>query len=100
MHRPHRTERGFTLIEMMAVVLIIGLLSGIVGVAVFRQLDKAKIAAPTIVLRSPMISTTAMISISVKPLPREPSPRRSDPSMGTLLLGNLPSRVAPIRASS
>ena len=30
-------NRGFTLIEIMAVVLIIGMLSGIVGFAVFQQ---------------------------------------------------------------
>src|SRR5262245_19778677 len=36
---------GFTLIEIMAVVLIIGLLSTIVGAAIFRQVDKAKITA-------------------------------------------------------
>ena len=40
-----RTRAGFTLIEIMAVVLIIGLLSAIVGTAIFRQVDKAKVAA-------------------------------------------------------
>jgi len=34
---------GFTLIEIMAVVLIIGMLSGIVGFAVFQQVDKARV---------------------------------------------------------
>lgn len=34
--------QGFTLIEIMAVVLIIGMLSGIVGFAVFQQVDKAR----------------------------------------------------------
>ena len=38
----HRSE-GFTLIEIMAVVLIIGMLSGIVGFAVFQQVDKARV---------------------------------------------------------
>ena len=38
----HRNE-GFTLIEIMAVVLIIGMLSGIVGFAVFQQVDKARV---------------------------------------------------------
>jgi general secretion pathway protein G len=36
---------GFTLIEIMAVVLIIGLLSGIVGLAVFQQVDKGRVTA-------------------------------------------------------
>jgi general secretion pathway protein G len=36
---------GFTLIEIMAVVLIIGLLSGIVGVAIFSQVDKGRATA-------------------------------------------------------
>jgi len=41
----HTTNRnaGFTLIEIMAVVLIIGMLSGIVGFAVFQQVDKARV---------------------------------------------------------
>jgi general secretion pathway protein G len=40
-----RRKRGFTLIEIMAVVLIIGLLSTIVGAAIFSQVDKARVAA-------------------------------------------------------
>jgi len=38
-----RHERGFTLIEIMAVVLIIGLLSTLVGLAIFPQIDKARV---------------------------------------------------------
>ena len=34
---------GFTLIEIMAVVLIMGMLMTLVGVAVFQQVDKARI---------------------------------------------------------
>lgn len=44
--RPERTRRragGFTLIEIMAVVLIMGLLMGLVGVSVFSQVDKARV---------------------------------------------------------
>jgi len=42
---PTRESRnsGFTLIEIMAVVLIMGMLMGLVGLAVFQQVDKAKI---------------------------------------------------------
>jgi general secretion pathway protein G len=38
-------DAGFTLIEIMAVVLIIGLLSTIVGVSIFAQVDKGRITA-------------------------------------------------------
>lgn len=46
-HRPlHRRRRdgAFTLIEIMAVVIIIGLLTTIVGAAIFQQVDKARVA--------------------------------------------------------
>lgn len=45
-------DTGFTLIEIMAVVLIIGLLGGIVGTVVFRQIDKAKVTTAKIQLKS------------------------------------------------
>ena len=41
--RAPRREDGFTLIEIMAVVLIMGFLAGIVGVAVVAQIDKARV---------------------------------------------------------
>jgi len=41
--RASRREDGFTLIEIMAVVLIMGFLAGIVGVAVVAQIDKARV---------------------------------------------------------
>ncbi len=40
--RPGR-DAAFTLIEIMAVVLIIGLLGGIVGAAIFGQIDSARV---------------------------------------------------------
>ncbi len=36
-------ESGFTLIEIMAVVIIMGLLMGLVGVTVFDQVQKARV---------------------------------------------------------
>jgi general secretion pathway protein G len=42
------TNAGFTLIEIMAVVLIIGLLSTIVGVSIFAQVDKGRITATSV----------------------------------------------------
>ncbi len=40
-----RRTVGFTLIEIMAVVMIIGLLSSLVGYAVFQQVDKGRVVA-------------------------------------------------------
>lgn len=37
------SELGFTLIEIMAVVLIMGLLMSLVGVTVFSQVDRARV---------------------------------------------------------
>ena len=42
-HGLRSTRAGFTLIEIMAVVLIMGMLMTLVGVAVFQQVDKARI---------------------------------------------------------
>ena len=39
------TRQGFTLIEIMAVVLIIGLLTGVVGYQIFAQVDKGRVTA-------------------------------------------------------
>ncbi len=41
--RAQRRQGGFTLIEIMAVVVIMGLLMTLVGVAVFQQVDKARV---------------------------------------------------------
>ena len=40
-----RRDAGFTLIEIMAVVLIIGLLTGVVGFQIFAQVDKGRVTA-------------------------------------------------------
>ena len=45
-------HRGFTLIEIMAVVVIIGLLSGIVGLAVFQQVDKGRVTATMVQIKN------------------------------------------------
>ncbi len=38
-----KDERGFTLIEIMVVVVIIGLLAGLVGPRIFRNLERANV---------------------------------------------------------
>lgn len=38
-----RTQRGFTLLEMIVVLVIIGLIMGLVGPRLFGQADKAKV---------------------------------------------------------
>ena len=48
---PKGSRSGFTLIEIMAVVIIMGLLMGIVGVTVFSRVDDARIAAARIQLK-------------------------------------------------
>jgi general secretion pathway protein G len=45
MKRQNRRIEAFTLIEIMAVVIIIGLLSGIVGTAIFQRVDQGKTTA-------------------------------------------------------
>ncbi len=43
-----RTRRGFSLLELMVVILIMGVLSTIVGINIFKQQDKAKVRATQI----------------------------------------------------
>jgi general secretion pathway protein G len=50
--KPGRLQRGFTLIEIMVVVVIIGLLASLVAPAVMRQLDRAQISAATTDIKS------------------------------------------------
>ena len=47
-----RRQRGFTLIEIMAVVLIIGMLMGIVGTAIVGNLRKARISTTIVQIKS------------------------------------------------
>jgi general secretion pathway protein G len=44
MENTHIRERGFTLIEIMAVVLIIGLLTTLVGIAIVPQIAKSRVS--------------------------------------------------------
>ena len=40
--RIHRSRRGFSLLELMVVILIMGVLATVVGINVFKQGDKAR----------------------------------------------------------
>lgn len=40
-----KTEKGFTIIEVMAVIVIIGILAGIVAVNVVGRIDKARVTS-------------------------------------------------------
>ena len=50
--QPRVRSLGFTLIEIMAVVLIIGLLSTIVGVSIFAQVDKGRVTTAAAQIRN------------------------------------------------
>ena len=41
----NRTKTGFTILELMAVIVIIGLLAGVVAVNVIGKIDKARVTA-------------------------------------------------------
>lgn len=45
LYRPRRKVRGLTLIEILVVVTILGLIAGIVGVAVVGQLEETQLKA-------------------------------------------------------
>lgn len=49
--RTQRRRGAFTLIEIMAVVIIMGLLMGIVGVTVFGRVDEARVATTRIQIK-------------------------------------------------
>jgi general secretion pathway protein G len=48
----HEGEAGFTLIEMMIVVAIIGLIMGMVGLNVMRKFDEARVDSTKVQIRS------------------------------------------------
>jgi general secretion pathway protein G len=52
MDKTRAARGGFTLIEIMAVVLIIGLLSTLVGIAVIPQIDKGRVTTARTQMRT------------------------------------------------
>ena len=60
--RAHTRREAFTLIEIMAVVLIMGLLASIVGVTVIRQIDKGRVTATRIQIKQLEVALTAFYS--------------------------------------
>jgi general secretion pathway protein G len=62
--RTRSREGAFTLIEIMAVVLIMGLLASIVGVTVIRQIDKGRVMATRIQIKQLEVALIAFYSDS------------------------------------
>jgi general secretion pathway protein G len=90
---------GFTLIEIMAVVLIIGLLSTIVGVSIFAQVDKGRITAASVQIAN-LESVLELYRMDnahyptteqgLMALVNEPEDARSYPQGGYLQKGRVP----------
>jgi general secretion pathway protein G len=51
-HRKHAGEEGFTLVEMLVVITIIGLIMGLIGPRVLNYLSESKVKAAKIQLQS------------------------------------------------
>jgi general secretion pathway protein G len=51
-HRPNVGEQGFTLVEMLVVITIIGLIMGLIGPRVLNYLSESKVKAAKIQLQS------------------------------------------------
>jgi general secretion pathway protein G len=49
---PHESEAGFTLVEMLVVIAIIGLIMGLIGPRVLNYLSESKVKAARIQLQS------------------------------------------------
>ena len=94
-----RDSAGFTLIEIMAVIVIIGLLSTIVGVSIFAQVDKGRITATSVQIANleSVLELYRMDSArypsteqGLDALVNEPEGARNYPRGGYLQKGRLP----------
>ena len=68
----HRTDGGFTLLELLVVLVIIGLLAGLVGPRLFSRLDSSKVQTATAqakMLRSAVM--TLQLDLGRFPAPQE-----------------------------
>jgi len=52
----HKTQSGFTLLELLVVLMIIALLAGFVGPKLFSQVDKAKQKTARCLMKSLSVS--------------------------------------------